>query len=52
MIARAAAITSLVVVGIIIADILIHPNGVKAASTGIQGIEKPAISGLLGTVPA
>jgi hypothetical protein len=48
MIARGAAIASLVVVGIIIADVLIHPTGTAAASSGVQGIEKPAINGLLG----
>jgi hypothetical protein len=46
--ARLVAIGSLVVVGVIIADILIHPQGTAAASTGAQGIEKPALNALLG----
>lgn len=46
--ARLFAIGSLVVVGVIVADVLIHPSGTAAASTGIQGIEKPALNALLG----
>lgn len=46
--ARIASIAALVVTGVIIADILIHPAGVAAASTGAQGIEKPALNALLG----
>lgn len=45
---RIVAIASLVVVGVIIADILIHPSGTAAASTGAVGIEKPALNALLG----
>jgi len=48
MIGKLAAITSLVIVGVIIADILTHPAGTAAASRGITGIEQPALSALLG----
>ena len=48
MVGRIAAITSLVIVGVIIADLLTHPEGVKAASSGIVGIERPALNALLG----
>jgi hypothetical protein len=45
---RVAAIASLVVIGVIIADVLIHPQGTAAASQGAVGIEKPALNALLG----
>ena len=48
MVGRIAAIASLVVIGVIVADILTHPAGVNAASAGITGIEKPALNSLLG----
>ena len=48
MIGKLAAITSLVIVGVIVADILTHPAGTAAASAGITGIEQPALSALLG----
>ena len=48
MVGRIASIAALVVVGVIIADILIHPAGTAAASQGITGIEKPALNALLG----
>jgi hypothetical protein len=48
MIGRIAAIGTLVIGGIIIADILIHPAGTAAASTGITTVEKPAFNALLG----
>lgn len=46
--ARLFAIASLAVGGIIVADVLIHPQGTKAASNGIVSISKPVINGLLG----
>ena len=46
--ARIASIAALVVTGVIVADILIHPAGVTAASSGFAGIEKPALNALLG----
>jgi len=48
MVGRIAAITSLVIIGVIVADILTHPAGVNAASSGITGIERPALNALLG----
>lgn len=42
---------ALVVTGIIIADIWIHPAGTKAAADGLVAITKPAESALLGTAP-
>ena len=38
-----------VVYGVIIADVLIHPAGTAAASSGIAGVEKPALNALLGS---
>lgn len=49
MIGRFFAFGALVVGGLIVADILIHPAGTQAASQGIVGIETPAIHGLLGS---
>jgi hypothetical protein len=47
-------IAGLVVVGIIIADVLTHPTGTAAASTGIANLWGPSVNGLLGktTAPA
>lgn len=46
--ARFAAIFTLVVGGIIVADILIHPEGTKQAANGISSILTPTYSALLG----
>jgi len=46
--ARIASIVSLVIVGVIVADILTHPQGVAAASSGATSISKPALNALLG----
>ena len=46
--ARIAAITSLVIIGVIIADVLTHPAGTKAASQGVTNIEQPALNALVG----
>jgi hypothetical protein len=48
MAVRFAAIASLVVMGVIVADVLIHPAGTAAASQGAVGVEKPALNALLG----
>jgi hypothetical protein len=48
MATRIFAIGSLVVVGVIIADIIIHPTGTAAASAGAVSVEKPALNALLG----
>ncbi len=42
------SLAALVVGGVIVADILIHPAGTKIAATGINRVESPAIAGLLG----
>ena len=39
----------LVVVGVIVADFLIHPAGTKAAAEGLVAIEKPSLNALLGS---
>ena len=46
--ARFFTFAALVVGGLIVADILIHPAGTAAAASGLQGLETPVISGLLG----
>lgn len=49
MLARFFALAALVVGGVVVADILIHPNGTAAAATGASNIEKPALNALLGS---
>jgi hypothetical protein len=49
--ARFVSLASLVVVGIIIADIVTHGSDFAQAAGGVQYIENPAISGLLGVAP-
>lgn len=39
----------LAILGIIIADFMIHPEGTKAAANGIVAIEKPTYNALLGS---
>ena len=46
--ARIASIAALVIMGVVVADILTHPAGVKAASSGFIGVERPALNALLG----
>jgi len=46
--ARLAAIATLVVTGVIIADILTHPSGVAAASSGVNQLASSSFSALLG----
>lgn len=41
-------LAGLVVMGVIIADFLIHPSGTQAAANGIVAIEKPSLNALLG----
>lgn len=48
---RAVSLISLIVVGIIFADIITHGSQFAQAAGGIQKIENPAISGLLGVAP-
>jgi len=46
------SLAALVVGGIIVADILTHPTGTAAASSGINTLVGSSISGLLGVSPA
>ena len=46
--ARIASIASLVVIGVIIADILTHPSGVAAASKGVSTVTGQSFGALLG----
>lgn len=46
--AKLAAGFALVVSGVIIADILIHPQGTQAAANGIAAILTPTYGALLG----
>lgn len=41
-------LAGLVVVGIIVADFLIHPEGTKAAANGVVAVAKPTYNALLG----
>lgn len=43
------ALGGLVVVGVIIANLTIHPNGTKAIANGFVSIEKPSLNALLGS---
>jgi hypothetical protein len=45
-------LAGLVVVGVIMADFLIHPTGTTAAANGLVDVEKPAFSALLGSAPS
>jgi len=49
--AKFVSFASLVVVGIIIADIVTHGSDFAQAATGVSTIENPAIGGLLGKAP-
>ena len=46
--ARIAAIATLIVTGVIIADVLTHPGGVAAASSGVNQIAGTSFNALLG----
>jgi hypothetical protein len=48
---RAVSVISLIVVGVIIADIVTHGSQFAQALGGVQYVENPAISGLLGVAP-
>ena len=49
--AKLVSFASLIVVGIIVADIVTHGSQFAQAAGGLQYIENPAISGLLGVPP-
>lgn len=42
-------LAGLVVLGVIIADLAIHPTGTTAAANGLVAIEKPTFNALLGS---
>ena len=44
-------LAGLIVVGVIIADLVTHPNGTRAAANGINTLAKTSVSGLLGKTP-
>jgi len=46
--ARFAAIFTLIVGGIIVADVLTHPEGTKQAANGLASVLTPTYSALLG----
>ena len=48
MSSRIFSLAALIVGGIIVADILIHPTGTTAASNGINKLWGTSVSGLLG----
>lgn len=41
-------LAGLIVVGVIVANFIIHPSGTKAAGTALVNIEKPTLNALLG----
>jgi hypothetical protein len=45
---RLFSIATLIITGVIIADILTHPGGVRAASEGINTLASSSFSALLG----
>ena len=45
---KIAGAFTLVVIGIIISDILIHPQGTQAAANGLTSILTPTYSAILG----
>ena len=47
--ARFFSLAALIVGGLVVADILLHPAGVQAASSGATALETPVIHGLLGS---
>jgi len=44
-------LAGLIVVGVIIADLVTHPAGTRAAANGINTLAKTSVSGLLGQKP-
>lgn len=47
--AQIGALAALVVTGVIIADILIHPTGTQAAANAVTTIAKPSFNAILGS---
>ena len=46
------SLAALVVGGIIVADLIAHPTGTKAAAGGLVNLATPTYSALLGNVPS
>lgn len=44
----AVGVISLVIIGVILADIWTHPTGTQQAANGIVAVEKPGLNALLG----
>jgi hypothetical protein len=42
-------LATLVVIGVIVADLEIHPAGTTSAANGLVNIEKPGLNALLGS---
>jgi len=45
---RFFALATLIITGVIVADVLTHPTGVTAASTGVNKLATSSFSALLG----
>ena len=45
-------LAALVVVGVMIADALAHPNGLTAAANGLVAVATPTYAALLGQAPS
>ena len=45
------SLATLIIGGVIIADILTHPGGTAAASNGVNQLWSSSLGGLLGNVP-
>lgn len=48
---KVLSIGTLIVIGIIVADILTHPTGTAAASSGLNSLWSTSVGGLLGSAP-
>jgi len=44
-------LATLAIIGVIIADIAIHPDALKVGVTGLNTLAKTTFTGLLGSVP-
>jgi hypothetical protein len=44
-------LATLAIIGVIIADIAIHPDALKAGLQGVNQLAKTTFTGLLGSVP-
>ena len=46
------AVIAVIVTGVIVADLIVHPNGTKAAGQAIATTATPTYAALLGNVPS